>query len=464
MLPFSTLVLAAGKGTRMKSPLPKVLHKACGLSLLAHVLGAAERAGARRHVVVVGHGREQVSEELGRLGYASEEAYQEEQKGTGHAALVALPKLAEEGTIVILNGDGPLLRPETLAAFVEAHRARKADLTLGVFSLDNPFGYGRVLMGAGGRLKKIIEEKEASAKEKKIRVVNGGLYAVSGKLLRDLLPKLKPSAKTGEIYLTDIVALAAAKKKKAFAEFVPADELLGVNDLEQLVEAERVLRSRLLSSWMKDGVRLLDPASVYADVTVVCEPGAVLGPNVTLTGSTSVGSGTVVEAGCVLKDARVEGGAEIKAYSYLENAVVRAGAHVGPFARLRPGADIGEECKIGNFVEVKKARFGRGAKASHLAYIGDAEIGAEANLGCGFITCNYDGVNKHKTVVGEGAFVGSDVQAIAPIEIGRDSYVASGTTLTRNVPPGALAIGRVKQENKEGYAERLKRRKGAGKA
>lgn len=461
MLSFSTLILAAGKGTRMKSPLPKVIHKACGQSLLAYVLRAAQEAGASRHYVVVGHGREAVSSELERLGLPTEEVFQAEQKGTGHAAQMALPQLKEESTVVILNGDGPLLRPETLRDFLEAHKSKKADLTLGVFTAEDPFGYGRVVLGAGGKLKKIVEEKEASTKEKKIRVVNGGLYAVSAKLLRELLPKLKPSAKTGELYLTDIVALAAAKKKKAFAAMVPAEELLGVNDFSQLAAAEKVLRARKLSAWQREGVRLLDPGSVFADEGVSCAAGVVIGPGVTLSGATSIGTGAVIEAGCVLKDARIDANAEIKAYSYLEGAVVGEGAHVGPFARLRPGTEIGPDCKIGNFVETKKARFAKASKASHLSYIGDAEIGENVNLGCGFITCNYDGINKHKTIVKDEAFVGSDVQAVAPVEIGKGAYVASGTTVTRNVPDGALAVGRARQENKEGYAERIRRRKGA---
>jgi bifunctional UDP-N-acetylglucosamine pyrophosphorylase / glucosamine-1-phosphate N-acetyltransferase len=457
--PFTTLVLAAGKGTRMKSPLPKVLHRACGRTLLAHVLSAASQAGASRHLVVVGTGKELVEAELTALDFPHEAVFQAEQKGTGHAALCALPHLQKtDDLVLILNGDGPLLRPETLAALVEQHRKNKAELTLGVMEPADPFGYGRVLLDKGGRPRRIVEEKEATEKERRIRVVNGGLYLVNRALLAALLPKLKPSAKTGEIYLTDIVALAVAGKKRTAASRISAEELAGVNDLSQLAEVEKVLRRRRVTAWMQAGVRVEVPEAIWMDDSVECAPGAVLGPNVVLKGKSRIGAGAVVEAGCVLKDSVVEEGAEVKAYSHLEEAVVRKGSHVGPFARLRPGADIGEEARIGNFVEVKKSVIGRGAKANHLSYIGDAEVGAGANLGCGFIACNYDGVNKHKTTVGEGAFVGSGVQAVAPVTIGRNAYVASGSTVNRDVPDGALAVGRARQENKEGYAERLKSR------
>lgn len=456
---FSTLVLAAGKGTRMKSPLPKVLHKACGLSLLGHVLKAAQGAGAKSHYVVVGHGGEQVLEELKSLGQAFSEVWQKEQKGTGHAVQMALPLIGDDdGLFVIVNGDGPLLRAESLSAMVEAHVAKGADLTLGVMELENPFGYGRVLTTNSGALTAIVEEKEASADEKKVRLVNGGLYVVSAAYLRRFLPALKPSAKAGELYLTDIVALGAAEKQNLQTFTLNPEELMGVNDLEQLVDVERILRRRLYSQWMREGVRLDAPEALWADVTVSVAAGARIGPNVVLQGNTRVEAGATVEAGCVLKDSVVEAGAELKAYSHLEEAVVRAGAHIGPYARLRPKADIGEGARIGNFVEVKNAKMHKGSKANHLSYIGDAEVGEETNIGCGFIACNYDGVNKHKTTIGARAFVGSAVQAVAPVTIADDAYVATGSTITRDVPKDALGIARAKQENKEGYAARLRAR------
>lgn len=456
---FSTLILAAGKGTRMKSPKPKVLHEACGLSLLGHVLEASTAAGAKSHYVVLGHGREEVLLSLQKSGHEFYEVWQKEQKGTGHAAQVALPILAKSvETILVLNGDGPLLRSETLLSFLEQHESSKADLTLGVMRPESVAGYGRVVLGVKNSIKKIVEEKEATQKEKKIPVVNGGIYAVSRRFLEETLPKLKPSEKTGEIYLTDIVAIGAAKKKKLYAYEISPEELSGVNDLLQLAEVERVLSKRKIEEWMRDGVRVHSPDTIFVDVTVRCSSGAVIGPNVSLLGATHIESGAVIEAGVVVKDSVVKAGAVIKAYSYLESSVVREGAHIGPFARLRPGTDIGEEGKIGNFVEVKNSKLGKGSKASHLSYIGDAEVGVDVNIGCGFVACNYDGFNKHKTIIRDRAFVGSSVNAVAPVEIGQDAYVATGSTINRNVPAGALAIAREKQENKEGYAERLRAR------
>ncbi|MGZ3693876.1 MAG: bifunctional UDP-N-acetylglucosamine diphosphorylase/glucosamine-1-phosphate N-acetyltransferase GlmU [Bdellovibrionota bacterium] len=456
---FSTLVLAAGKGTRMKSALPKVLHRACGQTLLTHVLLAASKAGADSHYVVVGHGRDEVLAELGQSGLPFAEVWQKEQKGTGHAAQMALPVISEKHeTILILNGDGPLLRPETLEALLESHKSRKADLTLGVMELEDPTGYGRVSTGAGGTLKKIVEQKEASAKEQKIKLVNGGVYAVSRKYLSAFLPLLKPSAKAQELYLTDIVALGAAKKKKLFTFPMPAEELKGVNDFAQLAEVEEILHQRQRLAWMKDGVRLEAPSTLFADTSVSVGSGTRIGPNVVLKGKTSIGLGATIEAGCVIVDSEIEGGAEIKAYSHLELATVKAGAHVGPFARLRPGTEIGVEAKIGNFVEVKNSKFGPGSKANHLSYVGDTTVGKDVNIGCGFVSCNYDGFNKHETVIEDGAFVGSGVRAVAPVTIGKNSYVATGSTITQNVPEDALAIARPKQENKLGYSPRLKAR------
>jgi bifunctional UDP-N-acetylglucosamine pyrophosphorylase / glucosamine-1-phosphate N-acetyltransferase len=454
---FSTLILAAGKGTRMKSELPKVLHRACGRSLLEHVMLAATDAGAQRHIVVVGHGGEQVVEELNSFKMPFEAAWQKEQKGTGHAALQALGKIQDSELLMIVNGDGPLLRSESLTAILDQHRKKSADITLGVLSLTNPTGYGRVVL-AKGKLKKIVEEKEASIKQKKIQLVNGGLYVISGKLLRALLMKVKPSALTHEIYLTDIIDLAVKAKKKLGVFEFPAEELLGVNDMEQLYEVEKVLRKRLYRAWMKNGIKMDSPETVLADCSVKIHEGVRIGSGVILEGKTEVFSKSVVEAGCVIRDAVIREGVLVKAYSYIEEAEICENAQVGPFARIRPKTVLSSDTKIGNFVEIKNARIGKGSKVSHLSYVGDAEIGKDVNIGCGFIACNYDGVNKHITTIEDDAFVGSAVQAVAPVTVGKGAYVATGTTLTRSVPAGALAIARVKQENKEGYSEKLRSR------
>ena len=457
--PFSTLVLAAGKGTRMKSPLPKVLHRACGLSLLGHVLGAANEAGAASHFVVTGTGREEVLAELGRLGLRTFDVWQKEQKGTGHAVQMALPDLGKgEELLLIMAGDAPLLRPETIKAFLAHHASKKAELTMGIMEVADPFGYGRVVLAKNGAPTCVVEEKEATEKQRRIRTVNGGLYAVSRKLLSQLLPKLKASAKTGELYLTDIVAMASKAKRRSTHFLIDPSEMAGVNDLAQLQEAEAELTRRRLAQWMKDGVRVASPSSTFVDLTVTAEAGAFIGPNVILRGNTSVGAGAGIEGNCVLVDTVLEPGSELKAFSHCEGAVLRSGAAAGPFARLRPGADLGPDSRIGNFVEVKKSRIGRGSKVSHLSYVGDAAVGEGVNIGCGFVACNYDGFNKHQTTIKDGAFVGSAVQAVAPVTIGKDSYVATGSCINRDVPDGALAIARVKQENKEGYAERLKGR------
>lgn len=442
---FRAVILAAGKGTRMKSALPKVLHKACGRSLLGHVLTVCAGVGATKLIPILGHGRQEVLQDLATyresLKLSIEDVEQKQLLGTGDALRAALPALeGDDSLVLILNGDGPLVTEASLQALLAAHEKEKADLTLAVMTLENPFGYGRISL-SGKNVKKIVEEKEASEKEKKIKLVNGGIYVAKAAFLKEFLKKLQPSKKTGEFYLTDLVALGAAKKKKIRAFAMSPEELSGVNDQEQLAEVAAVLRQRILRKWMLAGVTMEDPTTTYIDADVGLAEGVVLEPGVHLYGKT-----------------RVEKGAHIRANSYLEDAVVGEGASIGPFARLRPGTEIGEKAKIGNFVEIKKSRIGAESKVSHLSYIGDAEIGIDVNVGCGFITCNYDGKNKHKTIIGDYVFVGSDVQAVAPLKIGNNAYVASGTTLTRDVPAGSLAIARQKQENKEGYAERIRAR------
>lgn len=455
---FAAVVLAAGKGTRMHSTTPKVLQKMAGEPLLGHVLRACVKAGAERLYVVLGHGREEVGHWLKSTNFSWQEVWQKEQLGTGHAVREAAKAFSgSDDVVVILNGDGPLVSAATIEKMIFTHRSKKADLTLGVLELENPTGYGRVV-GSKGRITKIVEEKEATDKEKQIQTVNGGLYVLNRKFLDRYLPKLKASKRTGEIYLTDLLGLGAKDRKRMQSFMVDREELLGVNDMHELANAGKVYRQKIAKEWSLKGVEVQDLETTYMESHVDVQSGAILEPNIYLRGRTRVATGARIGTGAVLIDAEIQPGAIILPYSHIEGAVVRAGATVGPFARLRPGTEIGENAKIGNFVEIKKSRIGKGAKASHLAYIGDAEVGAESNLGCGFITCNYDGANKHETIIGDNVFIGSDVQVIAPVRVGKDSYIAAGTTVTKDVPEGSLAIARNKQENKEGYAERIRGR------
>jgi bifunctional UDP-N-acetylglucosamine pyrophosphorylase / glucosamine-1-phosphate N-acetyltransferase len=459
--PIFAVILGAGKGTRMRSPLPKVLHKAAGRSLLHYVMGAVSGAGASTLVVVVGHGRNEVWEEAQRFPRKGSlevwQAFQKEQCGTGQAVSMALPLLPPEADVLIVNGDGPLLSDQSLKLFIENHRKTKASLSIGVMERENPLGYGRVV-SKNGRPTKIVEEREASAKEKKIKVVNGGVYLVRSSLLKTLLGQIRPSSQSGEFYLTDIVALAQKAKKKAVAYSFDPRELVGVNDGIQLAEAEFLLRKRWIEEWQREGVRILAPEAFWPEAGVRIESGAIIGPNVVLQGQTIVEKDAELGPGSVLIDTKVGPGAKVRAYTHCESAQISARAEVGPFARLRAGSQVGEGAKVGNFVETKNTILHPGAKANHLSYLGDTEVGADANVGCGFIACNFDGVQKHKTQIGAKAFVGSGVQAVAPIVIGPDSYIASGSTVNRDVPAGALAVARAKQENKEGYATRLRSR------
>ena len=465
---LDAIVLAAGKGTRMRSELAKVLHPICGWTMLRHVAEALRHMGGGERIFVLGHSREAVQAEINSWklkDFSFEVAVQAEQKGTGHAVrcgLEALTKTADRPVLVV-SGDVPLLTQQSIELLLETHKAKGAAVTVAVMRPVSPFGYGRVVV-KDGLVEKIVEEKDATAEERAIPLVNGGIYIFNSVHLRSLAPKLKPSPKTKEIYLTDLIALARDEGLSVATQELPGAELLGVNDFEQLVGAAREVRRRRAKEFLRNGVLLHDPGHFYMDMDVEVAAGAVIESNVHLVGATKVAAGAWIELGCRIEDSEICERARIKAYSCLEKAYVGAGAQVGPMARLRPGSSVGQEAKIGNFVELKSASIGAGSKVSHLTYIGDAQVGSDSNIGCGFITCNYDGTEKHRTTIGDRVFIGSDVQAVAPISIGDDAYVASGTTVTKDVPAtGDLVIGRVRQENKAGYAKRLKAMKEAAK-
>jgi bifunctional UDP-N-acetylglucosamine pyrophosphorylase/glucosamine-1-phosphate N-acetyltransferase len=439
------IVLAAGEGTRMRSTMPKALHGIGGQSLLAHVLDAAAKAGAGAIAVVVGPDNDAVAAEARRVAPKAQIFVQSERQGTAHAVLAARQAIAEKpDDILVMFADTPLVPPTVLAELRTA-LARGASVAVLGFTPADPAGYGRLVMQGeeqGDELAAIREERDASPAERAIAFCNGGLMALAGNKALALLDAIGNTNAKSEYYLTDAVAIARDMGLKAVAITAEEDDVRGINTKAQLAEAEAVLQQRLRAAAMQAGVTLIAPETVFlsADTKfgkdVIIEPNVVFGPGVT-----------------------VEDGALIRAFSHLEGAHVGKGARVGPFARLRPGAELGADVHIGNFVEVKQATVEAGAKANHLAYIGDARVGEGTNIGAGTITCNYDGVAKHRTDIGKGAFIGSNSSLVAPVKIGDGAYVGSGSVVTKDVPDGALAVARAKQANKEGWAKRLRQLK-----
>ncbi|HEY6871725.1 MAG TPA: bifunctional UDP-N-acetylglucosamine diphosphorylase/glucosamine-1-phosphate N-acetyltransferase GlmU [Geobacteraceae bacterium] len=454
---ISALVLAAGKGTRMKSDLAKVLHPLAGRPMIAWPVEAARQAGASRIVLVVGHQGEKVRDCFAgeaEIGFA----VQEEQLGTGHAVACAAPLLSGVGgRVLILCGDVPLIRPETLQEMLNRHAERQATVTVMTTHLANPHGYGRVVKREGGKILRIVEEKDATEEERCITEINSGIYCVEAAFLFDAVKNLRNDNAQGEYYLTDIVTAAAQRDALCIAHpVVDPEEVMGVNDRVQLATAAAVLRRRINEDLMLAGVTLIDPAAAYIDKEAVIGRDTVIHPNVHIAGKTEIGARCTIEPSVVIRGCRIGNDAHIKSGSVLTDALLHDEVTVGPMAHLRPGTELADQVKIGNFVETKKAVLGRGSKASHLTYLGDATVGSDVNVGCGTITCNYDGVRKHRTVIEDGVFVGSDVQFVAPVTIGRNSLIAAGTTVTRDVPPDSLAIARTPQVNKEGW--RLKKK------
>ncbi len=455
------LIMAAGLGTRMKSDRAKVLHEVAGRTLIAWAVETARTAGAGRVVAILGHQHDKVKASLdARYGAgAIDVALQLEQKGTGHAVQCALPALEREPDdriVVILTGDAPLLDPARVAELAGACERTPAGLALLSTVPPRPMPYGRLVRDAAGKLLKIVEHVDATPAEREILDTNAGFYAVRlGHLRRDLATLRADNAK-GELYLTDLVA-RAAERGGATAIDAPFDEVSGINDRVDLAAVDAAARRRINARWMREGVTFVDPAATYVDADVGPLGRDVwLGPNVSLRGKTQVGDGAHVDVGSVLTDATIAAGAHLKPYSVITESAVGERAQTGPFTHCRPGTKLDEDARLGNFVETKKAHLMAGAKANHLAYLGDASIGAKANIGAGTITCNYDGFAKHQTTIEAGAFIGSDSQLVAPVTVGRDAYVGSGTTVTKDVPRGGLALSRVKQVVIEGWADRFR--------
>ena len=453
----AAVILAAGKGTRMKSDLAKVMHKLGERPMIAWPVAAARAAGAGRIAVVVGHQADAVRDYFAGANDLAF-ALQAEQLGTGHAVACAGEQLAGfSGNVLILCGDVPLIRPETIRAMLAAHSRREATVTVLTTHLADPYGYGRVLKREANRIVRIVEEKDATPQEREIDEINSGIYCVEAGFLFDAVSRLKNDNAQGEYYLTDIITLANEQNRSCYAFSVAdPDEVMGINDRIQLASAAAVLRLRINERFMLDGVTIVDPKATYIEEGVTIGRDSIIYPGVQISGTTIIGTGCLIEAGAVIRDCRLGDRVTIKAGSVLAESLLHEEVAIGPMAHLRPGTELKAHVKIGNFVETKKIVMGEGSKASHLTYLGDAEIGRDVNIGCGTITCNYDGVKKHRTVIGDNVFVGSDVQFVAPVTIGSNSLIAAGTTVTQDVPPDSLALARVPQVNKEGW--RLKKK------
>jgi len=453
------IILAAGLGTRMKSATIKILHRAAGRPIIDYVLDLASEVCASAPVMVIGHQREAVQKQVGdRARYA----VQEQQLGTGHAVMQAMPVFGREGMsgkrVLILSGDVPLTRPGTLRNLLEEHERANNALTLLTMKLDDPAMYGRIVRDDSGAVTRIVEAKDATDAEKQIREVNAGIYVFDGERLFENLSSLSTNNAQGEYYLTDLLGLLRGAGHRVGAVIVDDPiEAAGVNSRADLATVESEIQRRVVAKLMSGGVTFRNPGTVVIDSTVAIGADTVVYPFVTLEGTTKIGEGCVVEPGVHLINVTVGDDVHLKTGTVAEDAIIEDEAAVGPYAHLRPGSQLGRHVKVGNFVETKKAVFGEGAKASHLSYIGDAEIGANVNIGAGTITCNYDGVKKHKTVIEEGAFIGSDSQLVAPVRIGRGAYVGAGSTITKDVPPEALALSRTPQKTIEGWAERKKK-------
>ncbi|MDA0631995.1 bifunctional UDP-N-acetylglucosamine diphosphorylase/glucosamine-1-phosphate N-acetyltransferase GlmU [Nonomuraea sp. MCN248] len=457
--PAAVVVLAAGEGTRMKSQTPKVLHELCGRALVDHMLAAARDLGPERLVVVIGHALERVGAHLARTSPDARAVVQREQRGTGHAVRTVLEEVgAISGTVLVTYGDVPLLRTETMAELLRRHESDGNAVTVLTAEVPDPTGYGRIVRAAGGAVMEIVEEKDASPEQRAIKEMNSGIYAFDGDLLADAVKRVSTDNAQGEEYLTDVLSILRADGHRVGAH-VAADhnEVEGVNDRVQLAFARQVLNRRLLERHMRAGVTVVDPATTWVDVDVVIEADAVVHPGTQLHGRTVIETGAEVGPATTLTDTRVGPGAVVR-NTVADQAEIGPEASVGPYCYLRPGTVLGRGAKAGTFVEMKNTTVGEGSKVPHLTYAGDADIGAGANIGAAVVFVNYDGVEKNRTTVGDGAFVGCDTMLIAPVTIGDGAYTAAGSVIDGDVPPGAIGVARARQRNIEKWV--LRRRAG----
>ncbi|MDT8423662.1 MAG: bifunctional UDP-N-acetylglucosamine diphosphorylase/glucosamine-1-phosphate N-acetyltransferase GlmU [Desulfuromonadales bacterium] len=450
---YAAVILAAGQGTRMKSQLPKVLHPLAGQPLAAWPLNLAEELRCQPQVMVVGHGSERVKAAFSERDVQFVE--QREQLGTGHALLCAAAALENfSGTLLLFCGDVPLLKKTTIETLLHRHHAAGAAVSVLTTLMPDPTGYGRIIR-ENGAVTAIVEEKDASSEQQQVHEINTGIYAFAAPFVFTALRQVGRGNAQGEYYLTDIIGIARSQGKTVCAIATDdTDEAMGINDRVQLAHAATLVRRRINEQLMRAGVTLIDPATTYIDATVTIAADTLVHPNVHLCGTTCIGADCIIEPGAVITDCRLGDYVHIKSGSVLTGAEVGNGCTIGPMAHLRPQTVLVGNNKLGNFVETKKAVFGEKSQASHLTYIGDAEVGKNVNFGCGTITCNYDGSNKYKTIVEDDVFVGSDTQLIAPVTIGRNSLIGAGSTITEDVPPNALALSRVRQKIVPGWRNR----------
>jgi bifunctional UDP-N-acetylglucosamine pyrophosphorylase/glucosamine-1-phosphate N-acetyltransferase len=462
MLPSGThvVILAAGQGTRMKSGVPKVLHPIAGRPMIERVLETASVVSPQTIVVVVGHKADLVQTQLGNIPNIAF-VLQEPQLGTAHALQQTEPLLAgRSGTLILLSGDVPLLSANTLKQLLNTHRGSGAAATVMTATVDRSYGYGRIIR-TRGKISRIVEERDASPTQRQIKEVNAGIYAFDLGPLFDALRAIASQNAQGEFYLTDLIAIYRRKKLPVETLLIEnAREILGINSRSELAEVSRLVRQKKNEELMAAGVTLIDPATTYVDPEVEIAPDTVLHPGVVIEGRTRIGAACEIQAYVRISDSEIGDRVTINSFSLISGAQVAVGASVGPFAQLRPGTRVGEKAKVGNFVELKNTILGPGSKANHLSYLGDATVGADVNVGAGTITCNYDGVNKHRTVIEDGAFIGSDSQLVAPVTIGKGAYVGAGSSIVSDVPAGALGIARGRQVNVEGWVERRKQSPG----
>lgn len=447
------VVLAAGQGTRMKSKLFKVMHPVMGRPMVGHVVNAAIDADASEVITITGHGAEVVRDYLGEK---SQYVFQEEQLGTAHAVMQAKDLLeGKEGTTLVLSGDTPLLRAETLQQLMAFHEEEEAKATILTALADDPFGYGRVIRTEDGLVSKVVEEKDASEDEKKVREINTGTYCFDNQALFQALEKVDNDNAQGEYYLPDVLEILKNDHEKVGAfQLDNMDEALGVNNRVALAEASRIMRERINEQHMTNGVSIIDPNSTYIEIDVEIARDTVVEPNTYIKGRTTIGEDAFIGLGSVISDSQLADGVEIK-QSVIEESIIGKNSDVGPNSHLRTGSVLGESVHIGNYVEVKKSTIGNLSKAGHHTYVGDAEIGVDVNVGCGVVVANYNGITKNKTIIGDNSFIGSNATLVAPVEVGANSFVAAGSTITKEVPASALGIARARQENKEGFHERF---------